>query len=108
MAFHQLSGASKYVEDSGDCKIKSAKMMIPRIKTIKPLKNYKLSVVFDDGVSVLYDVLEDIHTIRDFQVLLSEEGLFKNVQLDESRTCVFWNDRVDIASDTILEYGKKQ
>lgn len=25
-----------------------------------------------------------------------------------SRTCVFWNDRIDLASDTIYEYGKQR
>lgn len=31
-----------------------------------------------------------------------------DAQLDSSRTCIFWNDRVDLASDTILEYGVVQ
>ena len=34
-------------------------------------------------------------------------GLYESVQLDESRTCVFWNDYIDLPSDTIYEYGKK-
>ena len=33
-------------------------------------------------------------------------GLFEQVQLDESRTCVFWNDDIDLPSDAIYEYGK--
>ena len=64
-----------------------------------------LQVCFDDGVKVLYDVKDDIRTLDDFKVLETEYGLFQNAQLDSSRTCVFWNDRVDLASDTILEYG---
>ena len=79
--------------------------MIPRIKTIRPLQDYMLLVCFDDGVKVLYDVKDDIRTLNDFKVLETEYGLFQNAQLDSSRTCVFWNDRVDLASDTILEYG---
>lgn len=82
--------------------------MIPRIKSIHPLTDYLLQVCFDDGVRVLYDVKDDIRTLNDFKVLETEYGLFQNVQIDSSRTCIFWNDRVDIASDTILEYGIKQ
>ena len=79
--------------------------MIPRIKSIRPLQDYMLQVCFDDGAKVLYDVKDDIRTLNDFKVLETEYGLFQNAQLDSSRTCVFWNDRVDLASDTILEYG---
>ena len=79
--------------------------MIPRIKSIRPLQDYVLQVCFDDGVKVLYDVKDDIRTLSDFKVLETEYGLFQNAQLDSSRTCIFWNDRVDLASDTILEYG---
>lgn len=80
--------------------------MIPRIKEIKPLDNYMLYVVFDDGKSCLYDVKEDIDTIEQYQDLELINGLFNQVQLDESRTCVFWNDSIDLPSDTIYEYGK--
>ncbi|MCQ2116581.1 MAG: DUF2442 domain-containing protein [Bacteroidales bacterium] len=79
--------------------------MIPRIKSIRPLQDYMLQVCFDNGVTVLYDVKDDIRTLNDFKVLETEYGLFQNAQLDSSRTCIFWNDRVDLASDTILEYG---
>lgn len=37
--------------------------MIPRIKSVKPIENYVLEVVFDDGKKVLYDVKEDITTL---------------------------------------------
>lgn len=79
--------------------------MIPKIKSIRPLQDYLLQVCFDDGVKVLYDLKDDIKTLKAFKVLETEYGLFQNAQLDSSRTCVFWNDEVDLASDTILEYG---
>jgi len=71
------------------------------------MDNYQLLVTFDDGVEVCYNVLEDINTIKEFKVLQTEHGLFQNAQLDSSRTCVYWNERIDIASDIILEYGKR-
>ncbi len=81
--------------------------MIPRIKKLAALDNYKLEVEFDDGKKVIYDVKEDIDTLPAFQPLQEEYGLFKHVQLDSSRTCVYWNDEIDLASDCIFEYGKK-
>ncbi|MBE6015824.1 MAG: DUF2442 domain-containing protein [Lachnospiraceae bacterium] len=81
--------------------------MIPRIKIAEPREDYKLYIVFDSGEEVIYDVNEDIAQIPDFSVLKTECGLFQSFQLDESRTCISWTDRVDLPSDTLLEYGKK-
>jgi len=80
--------------------------MIPRIADIKPLDNFLLYVRFDDGREVDYDVNEDIATIPSFRGLLFEQGLFYNLQLDASRTCVTWSDEIDLPSDSIYEYGK--
>ena len=81
--------------------------MIYRIKELTPMNSYLLRVVFDDGKTVIYDVKEDIDTIPAFKQLQSIQGLFQNVQLDQSRTCVYWNDVVDLPSDSIYEYGKE-
>ena len=79
--------------------------MLPRIKAIKPMPEFRLHVVFDDGKSVLYDVMDDIQQIESYRDLLAVNGLFDQVRLDESRTCVYWNDEIDLPSDTIYEYG---
>ena len=65
--------------------------MSQRISYLEPLQNYRLLVRFDDGKQVIYDVKEDMdlpgyHALRDIQ------GLFNHVQLDDSRTCIYWND----------------
>ena len=62
--------------------------MIRRIKTIKPMPDYILLVSFDDGKKVLYDVKDDFNLLE-YSSLQSINGLFNQVQLDESRTCVF-------------------
>ena len=79
--------------------------MIPRIKSFCPLEDYQLEVVFDDGRVVTYDLKDDINAIPDFRALETECGLFQNAQLDASRTCISWNERIDLPSDTIYEYG---
>ena len=79
--------------------------MIPKIKMVEPMPDFKLKVLFDDGKTVIYDVKEDIDTIESYKDLATVHGLFQQVQLDESRTCVYWNDQIDLPSDTIYEYG---
>ncbi len=79
--------------------------MIPRIKELKPMENYCLSVLFDDGKKVIYDVKTDIEKIESYGILMTVPGLFSAVQLDESRTCIFWNDKIDLPSDAVYEYG---
>ena len=79
--------------------------MIPRISNIKTLPDYKLFVHFDEGRDVVYDVAEDIGAIKAFEDLRALPGLFETARLDSSRTCVVWNDRIDLPSDAIYEYG---
>ena len=79
--------------------------MIKRIKRIFPLPDYVLEVSFDDGKTVLYDTKEDMN-LPGYDALRSVAGLFQQVQLDQSRTCVYWNDEIDLPSDILYEYGK--
>lgn len=53
----------------------------------------------------MYDVAEDIRNVEAFRELETLPGLFCNARLDSSRTYVIWNERVDLPSDTIYEYG---
>ena len=46
-------------------------------------------------------------TIDSYKALREVYGLFKQVNLDQSRTCVYWNDEIDLPSDMIYEYGKE-
>ncbi len=75
-----------------------------KIKKFEPLKDFILKVVFDDNKTVLYDVKEDMQTLPGYGDL-AQPGLFTLAQLDPSRTCIYWNDYIDLPSDTIYEYG---
>lgn len=79
--------------------------MIPRISKVFPLSDYCLSVSFDDGREVIYDVKEDFD-LPGYSALHDVFGLFQQVRLDESRTVVYWNDDVDLPSDTLYEFGR--
>ena len=106
MAFNKRRKTSNNVGHTKDRQVAAfGVIMIPRIKTITPEDNFKLKVLFDDGKYVLYDVNQDIEQIDEFKPLRTLFGLWNQIQLDESRTCVFWNDRIDLPSDTIYKYG---
>ena len=79
--------------------------MIPRIRTVEPLDNFILRVSFDDGKCVLYDTKTDMDEIPSYRDLEKIHCLFSQVQLDQSRTCLFWNDYIDLPSDAVYEYG---
>ena len=80
--------------------------MIPRIKSVTTRKDYQLHVIFEDGKDCIYDMSEDIHALEGYSDLQDIPGLFDMVRLDESRTCIFWNDYIDLPSDVIYEYAK--
>lgn len=80
--------------------------MIPRIKTLKTRPDYMLEIVFTDGKKVIYDVKEDIQTLPGYGLLATLPGLFGQASVDESKTVVYWNDEIDLPSDTLYEYGK--
>lgn len=77
--------------------------MIPRINLLKPIQDYQLLVRFDDGKQVIYDVTEDMD-LPGYRALRDIPDLFQQVQLDESRTCIYWNDEIDLPSDAVYEY----
>ena len=81
--------------------------MIPRIKEIIPLPDFILQVKFDDETVVFYDVKEDINQISQYGLLQTQNGLFEKVKLDQSRTIIFWTDDIDLPSDMVYEYGKR-
>lgn len=81
--------------------------MIPRIEHFETLPNLLLRVEFSDGRVVIYDVGEDVRDIPSYAPLSALPGLFARARLDQSRTCVFWNDEIDLPSDVIYEYDRE-
>lgn len=81
------------------------------VRTVKNVGNSKFKEIAAaisgfSSLGGLYDVKDDTDEIESYKDLRDIYGLFQQVQLDQSRTCVFWNDRIDLPSDTIYEYGK--
>ena len=42
-----------------------------------------------------------IQNLPGYRALRTIHGLFRQVQVDDSRTCIFWNDELDLPSDII-------
>lgn len=63
-----------------------------------------MSVTFDDGKKVLYNVKVDIAQIPAFEPL-QDKILFSQVQVDQSRTGIYWNDIIDLPSHALYEFG---
>ncbi|WP_270839269.1 DUF2442 domain-containing protein [Peptacetobacter hiranonis] len=79
--------------------------MIIKIKDLKVLEKYKLLVTFNNEKKVVYDVENDINSIPSYSDLKNIPGLFENAHLDSSRTCIEWNEFIDLPSDIIYKYG---
>ncbi len=77
-----------------------------KITSVKPLENFVLFITFDNGVSVHYDMKDDLD-LPGYDDLRLIPGLFQNVNIDSSKTCIYWSDTIDLPSDTLFEYGER-
>lgn len=78
---------------------------MPKIKDVNLLKNYEIEVLFDDGARVIFDLktmMKEVPVFND----LKKDGLFEKYKIDESRTCLYWTDMIDLPSDGIYDFGK--
>lgn len=79
--------------------------MFHKIKDVIPLKDYKLTIQFSEGVTKKYDMKGLIEKNPIFYDLRDEE-LFYNVQVDVGGYGIIWNDNIDISCDELFENGK--
>jgi hypothetical protein len=68
-----------------------------KIISVKPLEGKKVSVVFSDGISGVFDVLPYIRS--DFFKQLEDDGYFRQVRL--FFTGIGWPNGQDLGPDTI-------
>ena len=96
-----------YGEHIGIFDLKTMKMTEGDLPTrAQQLVQEWMSAHQDRLLEILYDVKDDMEQIESYRDLATIHGLFNQVQLDSSRTCVYWNDEIDLPSDTLYEYGK--
>ena len=79
--------------------------MFHKIKNIKALPNFTLSVEFTNGITKLYDVQKLFTLIPSFRQFENHPEEFFNVNVDVGGYGIFWNDNLDLSCDELWENG---
>ena len=80
--------------------------MFHKIKNVTPLKDFKLSIKFAEGITKIYDIKKLIENNKIFADL-KDINLFNSVEVDIGGYGVIWNDDIDISCDELFENSKK-
>ncbi|MDM8531680.1 DUF2442 domain-containing protein [Anaerolineales bacterium HSG25] len=76
----------------------------PRIKSVKPLPDYKLLVCFRNDVTKIYDCSDLLKQPTFF--LLRNKALFEAVQVDMGGYGISWNDELDLSEAELWRKGE--
>ena len=74
------------------------------IKSVKPLKDFILEVVFTSGEIKKYDMKKMIKKHKVFKDLENKE-LFNKVKVDIGGYGIIWNENIDLSSEEIWVNG---
>lgn len=74
------------------------------IKSVKPLKNMIIEVLFSTGENKKYDIKPLIKKIKGFEKLTDTE-LFNKVKVDIGGYAIIWNENIDLSSEEIWKNG---
>ena len=80
--------------------------MFHKIKNVTPLKDFKLSIQFAEGLTKIYDMKKLIKNNKIFADL-KDINLFNSVEVDIGGYGVIWNDDIDISCDELFENSEK-
>ena len=80
--------------------------MFHKIKNVTPLKDFKLSIQFAEGITKIYDMRKLIENNKIFAEL-KDINLFNSVEVDIGGYGVIWNDDIDISCDELFENSEK-
>ena len=79
--------------------------MMHRIIEVKALKNFVVSVVFQNGTVKEYDVEKLFDILPQFLIFKKENTLFECVKVDVGGYGISWNDELDLSAEEIWEEG---
>ena len=80
--------------------------MFHKVKSVRALPDYKLSVQFAEGVTKIYDVTPLFDKWKAFRLLKKNPELFSDVEVDTGGYGIVWNDDIDLSCDELFENGK--
>ncbi|WP_353954986.1 helix-turn-helix domain-containing protein [uncultured Eubacterium sp.] len=76
-----------------------------RIKSVTPLPNMILQVVFQNGIEKKYDVKNLYEIFPQLKELESDNKLYKKVDVDVGGYGISWNDDLDLDAEEIWNNG---
>ncbi len=79
-----------------------------KIKSVKALPGYRLSVRFVEGVTKIYDVKPLFLKWEVFRALEKDPLLFLEAEVDAGGYGIVWNDDLDLSCDELFENGETQ
>jgi hypothetical protein len=77
---------------------------IPKIRDVKPLENYSIKVLFENGIQKEYNVKALMGKYPVFKDL-RDNRLFRLVHVDCGGYGIAWNDYIDLSEYEIWENG---
>lgn len=77
--------------------------MFHTIKKVTPLPNYRLLVLFTNGISKTYDISALFDT---FPIFRMSEELFNQVHVAVGGHGIIWNEDIDLFCEDLWEDGK--
>lgn len=81
-------------------------MTYPKIKKVKALENWKLSVLFVNEIKKIYDILPLFEEFPDmFEPLRQNPSIFPHVSVDCGGCAIAWNEDIDIPESELWENG---
>ena len=80
--------------------------MFHKVKAVRPLPNYRLSVQFAEGVTKIYNVAALFDKWKMFLPLKGNLALFDAVKVDIGGYGIVWNDELDISCDELFANGE--
>ncbi|MGD0653236.1 MAG: DUF2442 domain-containing protein [Thermoguttaceae bacterium] len=75
--------------------------MLPRVVSVKPLKNYTVELTFTDGLCAPVDLSKWIVGHGGVFAPLQDENYFCQVKVDPDAKTIFWPNGVDFCPDVL-------
>ena len=79
-----------------------------KLKSAKPLENFNILLIFENGETGIYDIKPLAEKLEMFKPLTEIPGLFSSFKIDAGGYGLSWNDHLDISCDELFENSRKQ
>ena len=79
--------------------------MFYKVKAVRPLTDYQLLVDFQTGEQKKYHIRPLFEKWSAFQSLVTIDGLFEQVKVDNGGYGISWNDELDLSCNELYFNG---